>query len=378
MATIVKNPAGTWKAVIRKQGWPTTAKTFRTRRDAEDWARQSEDEMVRGVYIRRSTSQKLTVGIALDRYLREVTPTKKEGDSQKRDHTSAKVVRQRLGAYALVALSPEIIGRYRDERLAEGRANDTVRLELALISHLFTVSIREWGVGLPGNPALAVRKPKGRSRDRRLHGDDEAARLLQTVRAHSNPILAWATELAIETAARVEEILSLELRDVHLDRRIMVLRDTKNEDTRGVPLTARATEILQEAIATYPRDDSPLIFPGNPGRDGVRRPYRMGKVWRNALQRANIQGLRFHDLRHEATSRFVEKGLSDTKVRTITGHKSPQMLARYAHLRAEDLVAELDDRQGYRTVSAPIRQKTPPQATARTAKIVPFRPLRAK
>lgn len=377
MATIVKNPAGTWKAVIRKQGWPTTAKTFRTRRDADDWARQSEDEMVRGVYIRRSTSQKLTVDIALDRYLREITPTKK-ASSQKRDHTSAKAVRPRLGPYALVALSPEIIGQYRDERLAAGRAGNTVRLELALLSHLFSVAIREWGVGLPGNPVLTVRKPKGRTRDRRLHGDDEAARLLQAVRAHSNPILAWATELAIETAARVEEILTLELRDVHLDRRIMVLRDTKNKDTRGVPLTARATEILREAIATYPRQDSPLIFPGNPGRDGVRHPYCMSKAWKNALERAEIQGLHFHDLRHEATSRFVEKGLSDTKVRAITGHKSPQMLARYAHLRAEDLVAELDDRQGHPTVSAPIRLKDYPQNTGQSAKIVPFRPLRAK
>ena len=51
MATIVKTPAGTWKAVVRKTGWPTNAKTFRTKRDAEDWARRTEDEMVRGVYI---------------------------------------------------------------------------------------------------------------------------------------------------------------------------------------------------------------------------------------------------------------------------------------------------------------------------------------
>lgn len=54
MAIIVKTPAGTWKAVVRKTGWPTNAKTFRTKRDAEDWARRTEDEMVRGVYIQRA------------------------------------------------------------------------------------------------------------------------------------------------------------------------------------------------------------------------------------------------------------------------------------------------------------------------------------
>ncbi len=375
MATIVKNPAGTWKALIRKQGWPTTVKTFRTKRDAEDWSRQTEDEMVRGVYIQRAPSRQLTLNLALDRYLREITPTKKAGSSQRRDHTSAKALREHLGKYALSALNQKIIGQYRDDRLSEGRAGNTVRLELALLSHLFTVALREWGVGLPANPVLLVRKPKGNARDRRLQGD-ENARLLESVRAHSNPILAWVTELAIETAARLEEILSVELRDVHLERRIMILRDTKNGETRGVPLTARATEIFREAIETYPRKDTNLIFPGNPGRDGVCRPYRMNKVWKDSLARADIQGLHFHDLRHEATSRLVEIGLSDSKVRQITGHSSPQMLARYAHLRAEDLVADLDKARGIPTHSEVLRpapNTEKPITNRKNAKIVPFR-----
>ena len=97
-----------------------------------------------------------------------------------------------------------------------------------------------------------------------------------------------------------------------------------------------------------------------------------------ANRKLQMKRIHFHDLRHEATSRFVEKGLSDTKVRTITGHKSPQMLARYAHLRAEDLVAELDDRQGHSTVPASARLNDRPQNTGKSAKIVPFRPQRVK
>ncbi|MHB9136368.1 MAG: tyrosine-type recombinase/integrase [Acidithiobacillus ferrooxidans] len=374
MATIVKNPAGTWKAVIRKQGWPTAAKTFRTKRDAEDWSRQTEDEMVRGVYIQRAPSQKLSLDMALDRYLREITPTKKAGGSQRRDHTSAKALRARLGKYALAALNQEIIGRYRDDRLAEGRAGNTVRLELALLSHLFTVAIREWGISLPANPALLVRKPKGNSRDRRLQGD-EAACLLKSVHAHSNPILAWATELALETAARVDEILSVELRDVNLTRRIVIFRDTKNGDTRGVPLTVRATEIFREAIETYPRKGTNLVFPGNPGRDGIRRPYTMNKVWKTALERAGIQGLHFHDLRHEATSRLVEMGLSDTKTRQITGHKTAQMMDRYTHLRSEELVQDLDACQsvGRQKASSAIDTSQPKTQSLRNkSNIVPF------
>jgi hypothetical protein len=65
VATIVKTNSGTWKAVIRKTGWPTAAKTFRTKRDAEDWSRRTEDEMVRGAYIQRATVDRLTLALAL-------------------------------------------------------------------------------------------------------------------------------------------------------------------------------------------------------------------------------------------------------------------------------------------------------------------------
>ncbi|BDT60928.1 hypothetical protein MasN3_44220 [Massilia varians] len=77
MATIVKTPSGTWKAVIRKAGWPTTVKTFRLKKDAEDWSRRTEDEMVRGLFIKRSPSERMTFEAAMKRYLAEVTPTKR-------------------------------------------------------------------------------------------------------------------------------------------------------------------------------------------------------------------------------------------------------------------------------------------------------------
>ena len=76
MATVTKTPSGTWKAIIRKVGWPTTSKTFRTQRDAMDWSRRTEDEMVRGVFIQRAPSERLTFNDAIDRYLKEVSITK--------------------------------------------------------------------------------------------------------------------------------------------------------------------------------------------------------------------------------------------------------------------------------------------------------------
>jgi hypothetical protein len=88
LATLVKTDFGKWKAVIRKTGWPTTSRTFRTKRDAEDWARRTEDDMVRGAYIQRAPADRLTVAKALERYLAEVTPTKRPS-TQISDHGRA-------------------------------------------------------------------------------------------------------------------------------------------------------------------------------------------------------------------------------------------------------------------------------------------------
>ena len=60
-----------------------------------------------------------------------------------------------------------------------------------------------------------------------------------------------------------------------------------------------------------------------------------------AIRRAVIENLRFHDLRHEATTRLFEKGLNIMEVASITGHKDLRMLRRYTHLKAEDLARKL-------------------------------------
>ncbi|CAJ3815835.1 phage integrase family protein [Burkholderia pseudomallei] len=174
MAALTKTPSGTWKATIRRVGWPTVAKTFRTKRDAEDWARRTEDEMVRGVFIQRAPSEKTTVADALDRYEREIVPTKK-ASTQRREGARIRELKEHFGKYSLAAVTPDLVGRYRDDRLAQGKANNTVRLELALLGHLFNVAIKEWHIGLIFNPVSNIRKPRpGEGRNRRLSGREQA------------------------------------------------------------------------------------------------------------------------------------------------------------------------------------------------------------
>lgn len=353
MATIVKTPSGTWKAVIRKAGWPTTIKTFRLKKDAYDWSRRTEDEMVRGLFIQRGPSERMTFEAAMKRYLADVTPTKRPLTQNAEKNRAISLV-EFFGKYSLAAITTELIAQYRDERLAgedrpkEGqarpRAANTVRLDLALIGHLFTVAVKEWGLGLPYNPVLNLRRPSpGPGRNRRLSADEES-RLLAAVDKHSNPMLGWIVRIAIETGMRSSEIATLRLSQVDLERRIVRLIETKNTLPRTVPLSMAATENFRLALNNPVRPDvTDLIFYGEPGRDGKRRPYNFNKIWADVKKDVGVTDFKFHDLRHEAVSRLVESGLSDQEVASISGHKSMQMLRRYTHLRAEDLVAKLDN-----------------------------------
>jgi integrase len=353
MATITKTPSSTWKALVRKTGWPTTIKTFRTKRDAEDWARRIEDEMVRGAYIQRATSDRMTVKDAMDRYLSDIVPTKRP-TSQVADRKRSRILIKHLGKYSLTALTPEVIAQFRDSRLAgedrldakgsaRPRTNNTVRLDLALLGHMLTTAIKEWGVGLPVNPVANIRRPApGPGRNRRLSADEEK-NLLAAVEKHSNPMMGWIVGIALETGMRWSEILTLRRMQVDLDRRIVRLLKTKNTQPRTVPLSIKAVQLFRAAVANPTRPaNTDLIFFGEPGRDGERRPYQFDRMWQRIKREQGLKDFRFHDLRHEAVSRFVEAGFSDQEVSAISGHKSMQMLKRYTHLRAEDLVTRLD------------------------------------
>lgn len=347
MASIVKTPAGSWKAVIRKTGWPTTSKTFRTKRDATDWARSTEDEMVRRVYVVRAPAERMTLNFAIDRYLKEVTPTKKPS-TQVAEKRKAKPLKESLGKFALVAITADRVASYRDERLntisrtGKPISKDTVRLELALLSHLFSTAIREWGLGLIANPVANIKKPSaGKGRDRRLSLEEEET-LLKAARDYSNPMALWIIKLAIETGMRKGEIVSIRKRHIDLRRRIIHLPDTKNNQSRDVPLTKAAAAVLKDALQNPIRPiGTDLVFFGDDPKDR-NKPYIIDNSWKTVRKKAGITGLRFHDLRHEAVSRLVEAGLSDMEVAAISGHKTMQMLRRYTHLRAEDLVQKLD------------------------------------
>lgn len=151
-------------------------------------------------------------------------------------------------------------------------------------------------------------------------------------RASRSVMLPAAVTFAIETGMRMGEILCLEWRNVDIAARVATLLDSKNGDGRQVPLSTTAVS----AIQSLPRHlNNPRVFWAWSRCDSLEN------AWRRAVGAAGIKDLRFHDLRHEGVSRLFERGLNPMEVASISGHKTLQMLKRYTHLRATDLVRKL-------------------------------------
>ena len=327
MATLEKR-GNYWRVKVRRRGFPDQTRTFDTKSAAASWAREIESEIDRGTFLDRTESERNTLGDMIERYLKEVTPTKKGAGPE--DSRLRAFLRRPISKYKMSALSSAMFAQYRDERLQTVTAG-TVNKELNHVSHVIETARREWGVVLASNPIQLVRRPPApKSRDRRLEGD-EHERLLSACADARNPYLASVVTLAVETAMRQSEIVSLRWKHVDLKKRVAYLPDTKNGDSRGVPLSTAAVDVLT-ALQRSERDDG--VFPGLTA-EAVKRAFM------RACARANIEGLHFHDLRHEATSRLFERGLDAMSVATITGHKTLQMLKRYTHLKAEDLANKL-------------------------------------
>ncbi|WP_216600422.1 MULTISPECIES: site-specific integrase [unclassified Ruegeria] len=217
---------------------------------------------------------------------------------------------------------------YRDQRIKSMKAATVVR-ELGWLQHALDVACEDWGQNLPqGNLVKPVRRPKIDNRRERRLQEGEWQALLGAVNQARSPFMKPLLTLALETGMRRGELLSIQWRHVGIERRTVFLPQTKNGRARTVPLSPNAVAVLMG----LPRgEDRCFPLSGNSVRLAFER----------LRQRAGVVDLTFHDIRHEAVSRFVESGLSLVQVQMISGHRDLRMLMRYTHLQADDIVAKL-------------------------------------
>lgn len=350
MASFRKRGDLQWQARIARKGYPAQVKTFNTKSEAEAWARDIERDMDRGGFISRVEAESTTLNACIDRYTREVSAQKR--GYQKEVYLANIWSALPLASRFMSSIRSSDIASLRDDWLKTLKPATVLR-RIAFISHVFTIARKEWRMESITNPVELIRKPQpNNARSRRL--DDHAlqstkgigANELDTVIAASkSDLLPTIVVLAIETAMRRGEIADMQWEHVDLKRRFVHLPETKNGSSRDVPLSPKAITVLERL-----QQSSGPVF--NLRSDAITRAFdrarqRARKLYEAQCEEQGIESdkrflmdLRFHDLRHEATSRLASI-FPLHELTKITGHKDPRMLMRYYHPRAEDLALKL-------------------------------------
>jgi len=234
-----------------------------------------------------------------------------------------------MAGYSMAKLSPAIVAGFRDERLMVVGAGAVIR-DLSLLSSVINHARREWGVTV-NNPCLLVKKPPTPAGRTRVLSADEERRLLVAVTpaGRRNPEMLPLVQLALQTAMRRGELLALKWEHIDLKAQTAYLPTSKNGWPRLVPLSSAAVAVL----ASLCRRSEGSVF--------SIAAQTTAAAFTRATARACIKGLRFHDLRHTATSRMADKLPNVIELAAVTGHRSIQMLKRYYHPSAKALAKKL-------------------------------------
>lgn len=334
MATIVKRLSNTgtvnYQAKIRLRGHPPESATFERLTDAKKWAQDMESSMRQGRHFKTSAAKKHTVAAMIDRYLKQIASNRPKGYGDVKPKLDW--WKEQIGYATLADVTKALIIEKRDLLVNTPthhntkRTPATVNRYMTCLSHTFTIAVNEWE-WLEFHPFRKVGKLKEPRGIVRFLSDDERDRLLEACRQSTNEYLYLIVVLALSTGARRGEILNIQWQDVDLQRRAIVLHETKNKERRVLPLTGHALELMKtheegrHKISKY-------VFPSENGKAHID----IGTAWKNAIKRSGVADFRFHDLRHSAASYLAMNGASLAEIAEVLGHKTLQMVKRYAHL----------------------------------------------
>lgn len=331
-----------FRVKVRLKGYPPQSATFERKTDAKRWAQQTEAAIREGRYFQTSESRRHTISELVNRFIEYELP--KLPKVEKLMSTQLRWWQAQIGHFTLAEVTPALISEKRDylHRVGTAKKSEitpaTVNRYLAALSIAFSTAVKEWG-WLESSPVSKVRKlkePRGRVR---FLSDDERRRLLKACKQSGNPSLYAAVVLALSTGARKMEILSLRWADVDMKRGLITLHKTKNDERRSLPVRGHALDVLSD-LRKVRRIDTDLLFPS---QRKPEKPVVIRDPWVRALDAAEIVDFRFHDLRHSAASYLAMNGATLPEIAAVLGHKTLQMVQRYAHL-SEDHTAQVVER----------------------------------
>lgn len=322
-----------WRAVVRIKGHPTISASFERKQEAVDWEQETKRRIKQGQFKFDQYNKQHTFNDLVDRFI---------SDGALEHHRSAKDTlrhlnywKERFGAYALVHITPEFIGKERQFLLETPtqkggkRTSSTVNRYLASLSLLMTYATKQlrW---INESPCVYLMKLKENPGRDRILSSEEVAKLLLACRESRSPYLYCIVLIALTTGARQGEILSLEWQHIDFSCSMAYIKETKNGRPRSIALEPPIIEELKR-LHTMRQTPKPLVFASRSafGKIDIK------KAWQEALKRAGIFNCRFHDMRHTFATCAASHGASNLELKALMGHRTLQMLQRYTHLEGQ-------------------------------------------
>lgn len=323
---------------------------FRTKDEAEFWATEYERTLrLTGLPPTVEKLQRHTVGELVEKYLTEKTPLK--GSAVSETTVLEKFLKRDIARLSLASVKKADAYQYRDERLKDTWRDKpitprTVRREINTLHHVFAIAKEEWGYENLENPFDKLKIANDEyGRERRLEAGElqKLEQACNDCRGLNRDYVRLAIYLAIQTGMRLQEIFNLTWQDVDIDHRRIRITKSKTDHVskykgRTIVMSADAELLLSFLQMTlmgsfrFNLDDH--IFPMT--RDAFKQS------WADVVKRAGIKDLHFHDLRHEAGSRFDEAGLTHAEHGLMMGHGKRTMRDRYSHGTLQSIQDKLD------------------------------------
>ncbi len=286
-------------------------------------------EIAEGKWFERLPGEDYTFGDLIEKYLVEYSALNKAPKSHIRDKSLAKHLLDHFRDFPVLEISSKDIVKYKIKRRGEDASPRTINYELTLMSHTFNIAIREWEL-VKENPVKKVSKERVHNQIERWLTLDEEKSLLAVAPKWLKEIIIFA----IHTGFRESEILDLKWLQIDLTRRTVTISEQKNKGIDTLPLNETVMQILREKAKNHHKRDDLVFTSENQTRFLNRNVFR---AFSSATEKARIEELRFHDLRHTFATRLVQNGVDLYTVQKLGRWKTTAMIMRYAHHYSESL-----------------------------------------
>jgi integrase len=281
-------------------------------------------EVIRGEW--KPKTVKISFEKFKEQYL-EYSLANKKPRTSLRDITSLKPLQEFFGGKFISEISPFLIEKYKQKRKEDGVSPRTVNIEIACLRHMFNMAMK-WGKAQknPVHEVKLFKEPEGKDR---ILSPEEEARLIEVVRSsrkakHLEPVIITA----LQTGMRKGEVLGLKWSNIDFPNRLITIEGTKSGYVRKIPMNMKLTETLDHGRR---KNNGDYIFVDRRGS-----PYKSFRTaWEHALEKAGIENLTFHSLRHTFGSRLGMAGVDIKTIQELMGHRDIKMTMRYSHPTAQ-------------------------------------------